>query len=125
MRISKHFIAVAALLALSAGSAQAVVLYTAPAKANFPTLTGRTLYCDINNLTSHNVSMTVNIMDEFGGVTQTTGQFQLGPLQGFAISDFGMPGSFCQFIVNGGKNTVRALAIYDNGSRYTATIPAE
>jgi hypothetical protein len=110
------------LLSVASGPAHAGVLATAPALAAYPAL--QTIYCDIVNLNTSDKNVTIDIMDYFGNVVTTTGSFALPPSQGNALGDGTGQGTWCRFTVDGSARKYRGMAIYDNGSAYTVSVPA-
>lgn len=115
-----------AVLAALAGSSHAAVLVTAPARAGYPTFSGRTLYCDIRNLNSGNGIVTIDILDYPGNVLNSFGPLTLAPNEATAFSDGGSgDGVSCRFTVSGSSKKWRGVAVYDNGTDYTMSIPAQ
>jgi hypothetical protein len=113
---------VAPLLAPSVWAASSKVLYTAPAQSNYPTL--QTLYCDILNVDTEPMSITVDIFDYSGTMVATTGAVAILPSAGTALPDTTGAGAYCRFTISGSTKKVRAMAIYDNGLAYTTSVPA-
>jgi hypothetical protein len=115
------------ILALS-GAAPAFagnnILYTAPALHVYPT--DQTLYCDVLNVGSKPVDVTIEILDYFGVATTAPVTSTLQPGQGNALGE-GAPlgGAYCRFTSTGSKKTLRGVAVYDDGSTYTMAIPAQ
>jgi hypothetical protein len=120
----KKILMVAAGLALSTTVAsQAGTLASAPALGAYPTL--QTIYCDILNLNNTPKPITMDVMDYFGNVISTSGSQTVLPSQGTAWGDGSGNGAWCRFTVDGSSKKYRAMAIYDNGSAYTVSIPAQ
>ena len=115
-------IIVAHLLAPSAWAASSKVLYTAPAQGNYPTL--QTLYCDILNVDTQPMSITIDVIDYFGEVVGTLGPLTTDPGKAQALGDATGAGAYCRFTISGSSRKVRAVGIYDNGVSYTTTIQA-
>jgi hypothetical protein len=112
-----------AALALSVtGTSHAGVMATAPALAAYPTT--QTIYCDIVNLNTTPKNVTIDILDYFGNVVNT-GTITVLPSQGNAVGDGSGQGAWCRFTVDGSAKKYRAMAIYDNASSYTVSVPAQ
>jgi hypothetical protein len=108
-----------------AGAAEAAVLSTAPARAGYPTFSGRTLYCDIRNVNSAPGIVTIEILDYPGNVLRSFGPLTLDANEATAFSDGGTgDGVSCRFNVSGSAKRWRGVAVYDNGTDYTIAIPA-
>ena len=110
------------LFSAALAPAHAGVLATAPALAAYPT--NQTIYCDIVNLNTSQKDVAIDIMDYFGNVVTTSGSFSLLPSQGNAWGDGTGNGTWCRFTVDGSARKYRGMAIYDNGSAYTVSVPA-
>jgi len=111
------------LLATLTTSAHAgKVLWTPPGLAAYPAQ--QTIYCDIVNVATTPQVVTIDILDYYGNLVQSTQQ-TLVPEQGTALGDNGFSAARCRFTVSGSTKKVRAMAIYDNGSAYTVAIPAQ
>jgi hypothetical protein len=106
----------------TAVASQAGTLASAPALGAYPTL--QVLYCDIVNLNSTPKPVTIDIMDYFGNVVSTSGSQTVGGGQGTAWGDGSGNGAWCRFTVDGSTKKYRAMAIYDNGTAYTVSVPA-
>jgi len=124
MKLFKVFIA-AALLALTTGSAAHAgqkVLASAPALAGATD----TLYCDVTNLDPVNpIEVTGEAMDLNGNVVGFPNTITIPPMSGQYFAGFsGPPSAWCRFTVNGSAKNLRAMAVYDDGSSYTVTLPA-
>jgi hypothetical protein len=123
--IGRTLAACAALVALAATS-HAGVLVTAPARAGYPSFSGRTMYCDIRNLGSGNGVVTIDILDYPGNVISSFGPLTLASNEATAFSDGGTgDGVSCRFTVSGSPKKWRGVAVYDNGTDYTIAIPAQ
>ena len=114
-----------ALAVCSASAAQAAkVLATAPVLNGTPVV--QTMYCDIVNLNPAPTNMMLEIMDLNGTVVGGPfGPFTLQPDEGFALAEFTGTGAWCRFTVDGSPKKWRALAVYDDGTNYTAVINAQ
>jgi hypothetical protein len=123
MRTIKMMCAAAALALGSVPAAQAAsVLASAPALGAYPT--NQVIYCDIVNLYTAPKNVTIEIMDYFGNVVTSLPTSTLGPNQGTAWGDASGNGAWCRFTVDGSAKKYRAVAIYDNGTSYTVSLPA-
>jgi hypothetical protein len=121
--MTKKILMVAAALVLStAVTSQAGVLASAPALAAYPSL--QTIYCDILNLNTSPKDITIEVVDYFGNVI-TGGTITVQPSSGTAVGDGSGQGSWCRFTVTGSSKKYRAMAIYDNASAYTVSVPAQ
>jgi hypothetical protein len=119
----KKMLLVAAGLVLStAVASQAGTLSTAPALAAYPSQ--QTIYCDIINLNTSPKNVTIDVVDYFGNVINT-GSFSLLPSNGQAVGDGSGQGAWCRFAVDGSTKKYRAMAVYDNASAYTISVPAQ
>jgi hypothetical protein len=119
----KKMLLVAAGFVLStAVASQAGTLASAPALGAYPTL--QVIYCDILNLNNTPKPVTIDVLDYFGNVVSTSGSQTVLPSQGTAWGDGSGNGAWCRFTVDGSAKKYRAMAIYDNGSAYTVSIPA-
>jgi hypothetical protein len=115
-----------AVISAFAGSSHAGVLVSAPARAGYPTFSGRTLYCDIRNLNTGNGIVTIDILDYPGNVISSFGPLSLASNEATAFSDGGTgDGVSCRFTVSGSAKKWRGVAVYDNGTDYTIAIPAQ
>jgi hypothetical protein len=119
----KKMLLVAAGFVLStAVASQAGTLASAPALGAYPQL--QTIYCDILNLNNTPKPVTIDVMDYFGIVISTSGSQTVLAGQGTAWGDGSGNGAWCRFTVDGSAKKYRAMAIYDNGTAYTVSIPA-
>ena len=119
-----RLIAAGALLATLTTSAHAgKVLWTAPALAAYPST--QTIYCDIVNVGTTPQDVTIDVLDYFGNLIQGGFPQTLPPEQGTAVGDASGAGARCRFTVTGSTKKVRAMAVYDNGTNYTISVPAQ
>jgi hypothetical protein len=93
-----------------------------PELAAYPSL--QTIYCDIVNLNTSPKNATIDVVDYFGNVI-ISGSFTILPSQGMAVGDPTGSGAWCRFTVDGSAKKYRAMAIYDNASAYTVSLPAQ
>jgi hypothetical protein len=115
-----------ALLLAQIAAGHAAVLSTAPARAGYPTFSGRTLYCDIRNVSNGTGTVTIEILDYPGNVIQSFGPLSLASYEATAFSDGGTgDGVSCKFTVSGSAKRWRGVAVYDNGTDYLMSIPAQ
>jgi hypothetical protein len=122
MKTIKMLAAAAVLALATAPVAHAAVLASAPALAAYPSL--QIVYCDIVNLDKVPRNVTIDIVDYFGNVIGTSGSQTVLPSQGNAFGDGSGNGAWCRFTVDGSAKKYRAMAVYDNGSAYTVSVPA-
>jgi hypothetical protein len=115
-------LALGAVLAFAA-TGSAATLHTAPARADYPSA-GRTLYCDIRNVSSGPGVVTIDVLSYAGTALRTVGPLTLDPNEATATSDSGVDGVSCRFTVSGSPKRWRGVAMYDNGTDYTVAIPA-
>lgn len=114
-----------ALLAVAA-TGHAAVLTTAPARAGYPSFSGRTMYCDIRYVGNGEGTVTIEILAYSGTALATYGPVTVGSFAGTAYSDGGSGnGTSCKFTVSGSARKWRGVAVYDNGTDYTIAIPAQ
>jgi hypothetical protein len=118
-----RLIAAGAFLATISTSAHAgKILWTAPALAGYPAT--QTIYCDIVNTATTPQQVTVEILDYVGNVVGFPLMQTLPPEEGTANGDSTGAGARCRFTVAGSTKKVRAIAVYDDGSGYTLSVPA-
>lgn len=123
--IGKTIVTLASLAALVATS-HAGVLVSAPARSGYPTPGIGTLYCTIRNLNKGPAAVTIELLDEPGNVLNSFGPITLAPNEGTAFSDGGSgDGVSCRFNFDGSAKKWRGAGLYDNGTDYTAMIPAQ
>jgi hypothetical protein len=122
-----QIIAAGAFLATVATSAHAggKVLWTPPALASYPSGSGRTIFCDVVNVGTTPQDVTIEILDYFGAVVTSVGPTTLAAESGTAWGDSGFSSARCRFTVTGSTKKIRAMAIYDNGTDYTVSVPAQ
>ena len=123
MRSTLRILAVSALLAGVGGPAAfGATLATAPVPNNIPMV--HTVWCDITNIDGVPREITIDVIDAFGGVVTTSGPVLLSPSMGWAHSETTGLASWCRFTVSGSAKKFRALAVYDDGTHYTVSVPA-
>jgi hypothetical protein len=126
MRLMRRTLSAFVVLASLAATSHAAVLVSAPARSGYPSFSGRTLYCDIRNISSGNGIVTIDILDYSGNVLTSFGPLTLASMEGTAFSDGGTgDGVSCRFTVSGSSKKWRGVAVYDNGTDYTMAIPAQ
>jgi hypothetical protein len=127
MRLGTKAALAFACVASSATISQAAgVLITAPARAGYPSFSGRTLYCDIRNVGKTEGIVTIDILDYPGAVLSSVGPITLAAGAATAFSDGGTgDGVSCRFTVSGSAKKWRGVGVYDNGTDYTISIPAQ
>ena len=123
-RFATLMLGLATLVPAGTAFAGAQVLTTAPAMHIYPT--NQTLYCDIVNVSTKQINATVEIVDYYGNVTSGPLTQPLPPFNGTALGE-SVPnsGAYCRFTVDTSKKGVRGVAVYDNGSTYQMSIPAQ
>ena len=114
----------ALVLAVSApsGAHAARIMASAPAVASIPG--PHTLYCDITNIGDEPASVTIEIMNFAGGVVAGPDVITLNPNTGDFFGSAHILAAWCRFTVDGSTRDLRAMAIYDNGTHYTMSLPA-
>ena len=125
MKLGRILLAGAALALCGASAAQAgtKIMATPPIPNNVPV--NHTMFCDIANFNTTEKMITVEIMDLNGVIVNGPfGPIPLQPGQGLAFSNNTGTGAWCRFTVDGSTKKYRALAIYDNATDYTVSIPA-
>jgi len=123
MKLFKVFIASALLAVVTAPAAHAgqKVLASAPAVI---TGTNNTLFCDATNIDPVNpIDITGDVMDLSGNVVATATK-TVQPMTGNFFGSFNAPGAWCRFTFTGSSKNVRAMAVYDDGTTYTVSLPA-
>ena len=120
--MKKILLVTAGLVLSTAVGSQAGIMATAPALGAYPQL--QTIYCDIVNLNNTPKNITIDIVDYFGSVVNT-GTMPVLPGQGTAVGDGSGNGAWCRFTIEGSAKKYRAMAIYDNGTAYTVSVPAQ
>lgn len=123
MKLKRMVLAALALALCGATAAQAgqKIMASPPISNDIPV--AGYLWCDIVNLNKTDKTITIDIMDINGAVVAGPFTQLLIPNQGTAFSAFG-GAAWCRFTVDGSTKKYRALASYDNGTIYGATIPA-
>lgn len=112
-----------ALAVCSASAAHAAkVLATPPVVNGTPAF--QIMYCDIANLNPTPLDVTVEIMDINGVVVVGPFTQTLAPEEGTAFPETSGVGAWCKFTVNGNPKKWRGVAVYDDGTDYTATVNA-
>ena|SRR5690349_12235723 len=113
-----------ALAGATSAHAGSKVMVTAPAMHIYPQ--AQTMYCDIVNVGKVAADVTVEAVDYFGNVTAGPLTQTLPPFNGTALGDSSNDGgAFCRFTVSGSTKSFRAMAIYDNNTVYTVSVPAQ
>ena len=115
---------VTALTLLSSG-AYAANLYTAVAQGSYPAGPPRELSCSILNVSAKPITITVEARDYSANVITSAGPSTLNPGAAILLSDATGNSAYCHFLTSSAKKNVRAMAIYDNGSKYLMSIPAQ
>jgi hypothetical protein len=125
MKLGRLLVTAAALAVCGASAAQAGTKFmiSPPIPQNLPTL--QTMYCDITNLNKTDKTVTIEILDTNGAVISGGGptMVMLTPNEATAFGGFST-GAYCRFTVDGSTKKYRAVAIYDNGTDYTISVPA-
>jgi hypothetical protein len=111
---------VCVVLLCTGTSYAATILYTAPCYAG-----SDVLWCTILNVSPAHRDISIDIMDYDGNVVASSGHFSLSSGNGDALGDWSGNGAYCRFTVTGSAKLFRAMAIYDSGSGYTITVPAQ
>lgn len=82
------------------------------------------MWCSIVNVDRTPRVVFAHIVD-YAGVVVNTGSKTLLPSEALAVGDISGDGAYCRFNVDGSTKKFRAAAIYDDGSTYTVSIPAQ
>ena len=125
MKLGRILLAGAALALCGASAAQAgtKIMATPPIPNNIPV--NHTMFCDLMNFNTTPKDVTIEIMDLNGVIANGPfGPITLGPSQGIAFSNNSGTGAWCRFTVDGSTKKYRGIAIYDNGTNYTVSVPA-
>jgi len=96
-------------------------LYTAPAQAGSDP---EKMWCSIVNIDRTPRFVTAEILD-YAGVPVNGTSAVLLPNEARALGDISGGGAWCRFTVEGSTKKFRAAAVYDDGSAYTVSIPAQ
>jgi len=113
-------IAAALCALLAAGAAQAATLYSPPVvTGDF----GTTLFCQLRNVGPTPISVTIDDLG-FGSEVMNSFSKTLAPDDGTSSSVVSGYATSCRFTVTGSAKNVRAVAVYWDGSKYTAALPA-
>jgi hypothetical protein len=121
---ARRGLAVVAVVSILEGVARAAILTTAPLE-----LTGSNSFsCLITNVGAKDISLSFAVVDG-GGVTvaSSNGTVTLAPLHGTGVSGVtaALHPRTCQFLVQGGKRSVRASAcVLDSGGTCIANSEA-
>jgi hypothetical protein len=121
MRTLQTLAAALALASAPLAPARAAILATAPAQAG---ASPQRMWCSIVNLNPAPHAVTVELMDYAGDVVNHAGMLLL-PNEGQSIGDASGNAAWCRFTVDTSPRKFRAAAIYDSGTAYTVSIPAE
>lgn len=115
----------AAVAAVSApsGAHAAKVMASAPAVVSIPG--PHTMYCDITNIGDEPANVTIEILNFIGGVVAGPYVTTVNPNTGDNFGSNHMLAAWCRFTVEGSTRDLRAAAIYDNGTNYTMSLPAD
>jgi len=105
------------------GTGHAGVLATAPAQAA-PGPENK-MWCSIVNIDRAPRFVITDILDYAGNVLDSSSSEVLLPNHGRAVGDITGNGVWCRFTVEGSTKKFRAAAVYDDGSAYTVSIPAQ
>jgi hypothetical protein len=97
------------------------MLYTAPAQAGPDP---EKMWCSIVNIDRSARYVTAEILD-YAGIPVNAASTVLPPNEGRALGDISGGGAWCRFTVEGSTKKFRAAAVYDDGSAYTVSIPAQ
>jgi hypothetical protein len=107
--------------ALLGHAAHAGMLQTAPAFPDFVSDDGYTLYCQVRNVGSAPTTITSEAWS-FGDLKSSSGPIVLAP--GHGASHPGGTGDTCRFTFTGSTKSVRAMALFFDGTNYVAAVPA-
>jgi hypothetical protein len=120
MKTSKRVLTIAAIGVVLSTTAQAADLYTAPCDSPY-----ETMYCTVVNARPTPVILTIESLDFFGTVVDSTGSIQLGPDQAASLKATDSA-NHCKFAVVGSAKSVVAHAISarDDNNKYTIAAPA-
>jgi len=122
MRI-RTALAASVLAVLASGAHAATVLATAPADASYPNT--QTLYCDVVNKGTKPVTVTIEAIEYDGTVDATLAAAVLAPATGTFLQGGGTS-AWCRFtVISGSAHNLRAMGVYDNGTNYVLSVPAQ
>jgi hypothetical protein len=123
MKLVKMVLAIALLTLTSASTVHAgtKILASAPA----PLGAGNTMFCDVTNLDPvDSVDVATEIMDVGGNVIVGPSLNTIPPSTGGDVGSNNPLAAWCRFTVNGSTKNLRGMAVYDNGTSYTMSLPA-
>lgn len=119
-----HLGRIAALLVLATAPAYGgtKIMASAPAERDYPNFSmPQNMRCNILNLNKTAKPVTIDVLDYSGNVVSTSGPLVLAPSTAashLSGDPFGVA-AVCRFTVEGSTKKWRAVATYDNGTRYT------
>ena len=121
MKTSKRVLIIAAIGAALSATAQAGDLYTAQCDSPY-----ETMYCTVVNGRPTPVTLTIESLDFFGQVVDSSGSIQLAPEQATSLKA-SANANHCKFDVVGSTKGVVAHAISarDDNNQYTIAVPAQ
>jgi len=105
----------------SAAHAGSKVLASAPA----PLTGSQTMYCDVTNIDPVNPKdVTTEIVDINNNTVTGPTTATIAPNSGGFLGSAAPAAAWCRFTVTGSTKNLRAIAVYDNGTGYTMSLPA-
>src|SRR5262245_13358672 len=114
-----------ALAGATSAHAGSKVMATAPALAGYPSAGTRTIYCTMTNIGKVSADVVFEVLDYSGNTLQGPFTITLAPNTGNAVGDSTGNGVWCRFTVPGSTKSFRGTALYDNGTDYEMSIPAQ
>jgi hypothetical protein len=121
MKTSKRVLIIAAMGVALSTTGRAADLYTGTCDSPY-----ETMYCTVVNARMTPVTLTIESLDLYGNVVDTSGSMELGPYQGSSLKA-ASGANRCKFAVVGSARSVVAQAVSarDDNDQYTMAVPAE
>lgn len=121
MKMYKTFLVAAVFMLSNAPLAHAgtKIMATGPANRVYPSFPYQSLQCNILNANKTPKPVTIEVMDYYGNIVDSSGPLVLAPQTGASITNSNLDGSWCRFTVDGSPKKWRAVAIYGDATKYT------
>ncbi len=121
MKTSNRAMIIAAISLALSTSVRAADLYTSLCNSPY-----ETMYCTVVNARTSPVTLTIESLDYFGHVVDSSGSLQLAPEEATALKATSTA-TRCKFAVVGSPTSVVAQAISarDDNNQYTIAVPAQ
>src|SRR5262245_7780330 len=121
MTTLRRVLGLAAIGVALSTTTRAADLYTALCDSPY-----ETMYCTVVNGRTTPVTLTIESLDFFGKVVDSSGSIQLAPEQATSLKA-GSTATHCRFAVDGSTKGVVAHAVSarDDNNQYTIAVPAQ